>query len=141
MLTPAGLPDIYEVLENERGVIVTYNYDRITDHQSRFRVITPHGQRSGLLADARTYNTSKRLALELDIPIHTDWWLPIPETELVCERTSYQDAWVAWRKAHAIAFIGYGFGSGADMFSLLLCEDCPLSPGGSARFPSAQRSR
>jgi hypothetical protein len=51
---PSALLRIYKVLENERGVIVSYNYDRITDGQKRFRVITPHGQRSGLFADSHT---------------------------------------------------------------------------------------
>jgi hypothetical protein len=45
-LVPAAFVEIYSVLENDKGVIVSYNYDRIAESQSRFRVITPHGQRS-----------------------------------------------------------------------------------------------
>ena len=42
---PDTLIRIYDVLENNEGSIVCYNYDRIVEQQSRFPVITPHGQR------------------------------------------------------------------------------------------------
>ena len=45
---PRALIRIYDALENRKGVIVSYNYDRITDQQSRFPVIAPHGQRARL---------------------------------------------------------------------------------------------
>jgi hypothetical protein len=114
---PSALLRIYQVLENERGVIVSYNYDRITDGQRRFRVITPHGQRSGLFADSRTHDTAKKMALELNIQIPTDLWLPIPETEAIRLRLGYQEAVLAWRHAATVVFIGYGFGAGFDAFS------------------------
>jgi hypothetical protein len=113
---PPALVNIYNVLENERGVIVSYNYDRVTDGQARFPIIAPHGQRS-TLTDPPTFATVRKLAIEFDVPIQNDWWLPVPETELIRARRSYQEALLAWRSAAAIVFIGYGFGAGNDAFS------------------------
>jgi hypothetical protein len=128
---PTALFKIFDVLESERGVIVSYNYDRITDRQNRFRVIAPHGQRSELLANRRTRDVAKELALELHLPVSTDWWIPIPEDDPVRVRYEYQEALKAWRQAAAIVFIGYGFGGGADSFSF---EDFGANASQSARI-------
>jgi hypothetical protein len=115
---PSALVNIYDVLENERGVIVTYNYDRITDGaRNRFRVITPHGERSHLVSDSRSRDVVTRMMLDLHMPLRNDWWLPIPETVEVQYRAAYQEALTAWRHASTIVFVGYGFGGGADAFS------------------------
>lgn len=114
---PRALTRIYDVVENQNGVIVSYNYDRITDRQSRFPVIAPHGQRARLFGDPHAYAAAKRLAWELNLSPPSDLWLPVPETEKIRIRYEYQQAVLAWRRASAIVFIGYGFGSGADAFS------------------------
>jgi hypothetical protein len=114
---PQALVRIYDVLESERGVIVSYNYDRITDAQNRFTVIAPHGQRSDLLTNPKTRATAKEMALELHLPIPMDIWLPLPQADVVQERDGYQRTLTAWRRAASIVFIGYGFGGGADAFS------------------------
>lgn len=115
---PTELVKIYDVLENERGVIVTYNYDRITDRaKSRFRVVSPHGERSDAFLDPRTQAEVRRMTLELHLPVRNDWWLPVPETVQVQYRPAYQEALNAWRAASAIVFVGYGFGGGDDAFS------------------------
>jgi hypothetical protein len=129
---PPALTRIYSVLENERGVIVTYNYDRITDAaRKRFRVISPHGERSLLGSDPGTRVTVQRIALDLHIPVKNDWWLPVPETTEVQRRPGYQEMLTAWRTASAIVFIGYGFGGGADAFSF---EDFGLNASKAARI-------
>jgi hypothetical protein len=115
---PAALTRIYDMIENERGVIVTYNYDRITDAaRDRFKVICPHGERSALPSDHSAKATVQRIAWDLHIPTNSDWWPPVPETTVVQDRLAYQEMVKAWRGASAIDFIGYGFGGGADAFS------------------------
>lgn len=136
MFTPRGeippvLYQIYGVFENARGVIVSYNYDRITDHQKHFRVIAPHGQRSNLLSTPRTRDTAKELAFTFGVPVSTDWWLPVTENEQVRIRHEYQEALKVWRSARTIVFIGYGFGGGADLFSF---EDFGANAAPSARI-------
>ena len=128
-IAPA-LYQIYGVFENARGVIVSYNYDRITDRQKHFRVIAPHGQRSNLLSDPRMREVAKELAFALDVPVGMDWWLPVPENDQVRLRYEYQEALKAWRSADTIVFIGYGFGGGADLFSF---EDFGAHASPSAR--------
>jgi hypothetical protein len=114
---PRALICIYDVLENLKGVIVSYNYDRITDRQTRFPVIAPHGQRAQLFDDPQAYAEANRLAWELHIPPPSDFWLPEPESELVRVRSEYQRALCAWRAASSIVFIGYAFGRGDDALS------------------------
>lgn len=114
---PRALTRIYGVLESRDGAIITYNYDRITDDQSGFRVIAPHGQRAKLFADPRAYAEAIRAAWEFHLAPPSDMWLPEPETEKIRARFEYRQAVQAWRHAAAIVFIGYGFGSGADAFS------------------------
>ena len=116
-LVPAALVEIYNVLENDKGVIVSYNYDRIAEGQSRFRVVTPHGQRSALLTDSQFGNSMREMASEMHIPIPNDWHLPVPENEQIRLRSAYQDMLSAWRSARTVVFVGYGFGAGADAIS------------------------
>jgi hypothetical protein len=129
---PVALTQIYNVIENCRGVIVTYNYDRITDSaRNRFRVISPHGERSVLFSAPLLQDAVQRIALELHLPIKNDWWLPVPETTAVQYRPAYQEMLKAWRAASAIAFIGYGFGGGADALSF---EDFGFNASKNARI-------
>jgi len=114
---PRALTRIYDVLESDGGAIVSYNYDRITDGQSAFPVIAPHGQRAQFLTDPRAYAEANRMAWELNLAPPTDLWLPEPEVERIRARHEYQAAVSAWRHAAAIVFIGYGFGAGADALS------------------------
>jgi hypothetical protein len=114
---PRALTRIYDVLENQNGVIVSYNYDRITDQQSRFPVIAPHGQRAQLFDDPHAYAVANRMAWELNIAPPSDLWLPEAESEVIRVRYEYQRAINAWRAATTIVFIGYGFGRGDDALS------------------------
>ena len=114
---PRALIRVYDVLENMNGVIVSYNYDRITDRQTRFPVVTPHGQRAQLFDDPHAYAEANRLAWELHIPPPSDFWLPEPEAERLRHRYEYQRALRAWGAASAIVFIGYSFGRGDDVLS------------------------
>lgn len=114
---PCALTRIYGALENRNGVIVSYNYDRITDQQTRFPVIAPHGQRARLFEDPHAYAAANRMAWELNIAPPTEFWLPQPETEAIRIRYEYQKAIDAWRAAATIVFIGYGFGRGDDALS------------------------
>lgn len=111
---PRALVDIYRVLENQNGVVVSYNYDGIADRQDRFPVITPHGRRPAVLTDPRVREQVRKVAWELHVSIATDWHLPVPEDESVRMRRDYQNTLVAWRLARCIMFIGYGFGGGDD---------------------------
>lgn len=128
---PPALVDIYNVLENDRGVVVSYNYDRIAEAQSRFRVITPHGQRSALLTDARFGNIMREMASEMHIAIPNEWHLPVPEDEQIRLRSAYQDMVSAWRSARTVVFVGYGFGAGADAISF---QDFAVNVAPSARI-------
>ncbi|MGH9420865.1 MAG: hypothetical protein ACRD3J_12890 [Thermoanaerobaculia bacterium] len=114
---PRALIRIYDVLENQNGVIVSYNYDRITDQQSRFPVIAPHGQRARLFGDPHAYAAANRMAWEFNMAPPSDLWLPEPETDAIRIRYEYQKAISAWRVATTIVFIGYGFGRGDDALS------------------------
>jgi hypothetical protein len=114
---PTALVEIYNVLESRDGVLITYNYDRIADHQNNFPVIAPHGKTSASLLDARVGDITRRMAAEFHIAVSTDWHLPVPEDDRVRQRVSYRCMLSAWRHARSIVFIGYGFGSGADAIS------------------------
>lgn len=114
---PRALVRIYDVLENLNGAIVSYNYDRITDRQTRFPVIAPHGQRAQLFDDPQAYAEANRLAWEFHVTPPSEFWLPEPESERVRVRYEYQRALRAWGAASAIVFIGYAFGRGDDGLS------------------------
>jgi hypothetical protein len=127
---PQQLVRIYEVIENANGVIISYNYDRITERQKRFRVIHPHGQRPVLASRDDDREALVRIAHQVHSPIRTDWWLPVPETAEVQLRSEYQEMLLAWRGASSVAFVGYGFGGGADGVSY---EDFGRNVGNTAR--------
>ncbi len=114
---PPALFKIYNVIENQGGALVSYNYDGIHERQSRFRVIAPHGRRPDLLLDPLYGPEVRAVATEFRIDIPTDWYLPVPETDLVRSRPAYQDMLAAWACAHTIIFVGYAFGRGADSIS------------------------
>jgi hypothetical protein len=114
---PQALVDIYEVLENVDGSLITYNYDRIAERQTRFPVIAPHGQVLSALIQAEYGDRIRRMAQEAHIAIPNDWHLPVPEHEGIRLRSSYQDMLCAWRRARTVLFVGYGFGGGDDKLS------------------------
>jgi hypothetical protein len=113
---PPALYRIYEVLESSRSVIITFNYDRITDRQSSFRVIDVHGQTSPLIADERSRSPTSALE-HLFLSPRFDAHLPLPEDERVRGRSQYTCALKALRQANSVVFVGYGFGGGADALS------------------------
>lgn len=121
MFTPAEVPSslyqIYEVLEDRDGVIITFNYDRITDRQSRFRVIAAHGQTSELYADPSSRKRLVDLARDLHRPIPNDWHLLYPEDDHVRSRREYLAALEALGRAQSVVVIGYAFGGGDDALS------------------------
>lgn len=113
---PKALTRIYDVLESWDGIIVSYNYDRIATKQTRFEVIAPHGQRSVQVEDPRRWAEIKQLARH-GVAIPTDMHLLVPEDDTVPTRADYEKMLWAFRRARCVAFIGYGFGAGADHHS------------------------
>lgn len=113
---PKVLLDIYSTFENRGGSIISYNYDRITEAQNRFRVFTPHGQRLSLLEQRRLLSEAQAGLRESGIRL--DLVMPGPETEDVRRRPDYDQMLPFIRRAKSIVFVGYGFGSGDDDFSL-----------------------
>lgn len=113
---PPELKQIYRTFENQNGVIVTYNVDRVVDASSGFRIIAPHGQRWAP-EDPAALERAKRMAYQFDMPLPGDFHLPVPEAVATFVRPDYGEAVLAWRAARCVVFIGYAFGGGADEMS------------------------
>lgn len=114
---PPALSEIYGVIENANGALISFNYDGIDQGQSRFPVIHPHGLRPSLLPDPLPGPEVRKAALFSTEIVPTDWHLPLPEKEGTRLRLEYRRMLEAWKQARAVVFVGYGFGGGMDAFS------------------------
>src|SRR5690606_6349127 len=113
MMTPKQIPPelrrIYCTFERSRGVIVSYNNDRVVDDRCGLRLIAPHGQRAKTSEDPLAWEKLKRAAYAADISVPIDFHLPVPEQDAVRISPDYDEAVMAWRAARSIVFIGYAF--------------------------------